>query len=101
MFTIGLSKAPGPDGFHVFFFQQMWHIVGGRVTSSCPKVLNKEEFVSSLNATNIVMIPKLKNLVKVGDFKPISLCNVLYKVILKALARVPIGNGMLSLLPEN
>lgn len=42
--------------------------------------------LKELNKTNIVLIPKKKCLVIVGDLRPISLCNVLVKVVTKVIA---------------
>jgi hypothetical protein len=50
---------------------------------------------SKLNNTHIALIPKLQSPVCVIEFRPISLCNVIYKLIYKVLA-----NQLKVVLPE-
>lgn len=38
-----------------------------------------------MNLTNIIFIPKVQNPTKMAKFKPINLCNVIYKIISKTL----------------
>ena len=86
LFQMGPTKAPGPDGMNALFFQKFWHIVGNNVVSAVLDFLNNGYMVPELNHTYIVLIPKIKNPVKMSDFRPISLCNVIYKIIAKVLA---------------
>ena len=41
--------------------------------------------LEGVNSTSIVLIPKIPNPVRITDYRPISLCNVIYKVISKCL----------------
>ena len=73
--------APGPDGMSPIFYKSFWHIVGGDVTNAILTALNSGFVPESLNYTFIALIPKIKDPKKVSDFRPISLCNVVYKLI--------------------
>jgi hypothetical protein len=79
-------KAPGPDGFPTGFFQHHWGTIGAEIVHAVLEVLNSGFMPPSLNLTHIALIPKIKNPSCVNEFRPISLCNVLYKLISKVLA---------------
>ena len=78
--------APGPDGLPPLFFQKYWHVVGPDVTNGVLSCLNSGQILSSINHTYITLIPKVKNPEKVTEFRPISLCNVIYKLASKVIA---------------
>lgn len=50
------------------------------------KFLNNEIFYKNINPTFIVLIPKTNCPIKLNEYKPISLYNVIYKVISKTIA---------------
>ncbi|KAM2242622.1 hypothetical protein EV1_009536 [Malus domestica] len=79
------TKSPGPDGFNAGFFQHHWEIVGGVVLGMVKSFFCSRRMLQDLNHTNIVLIPKIENPMKMSQFRPISLCNVVYKLISKVL----------------
>ena len=86
LFQMGPTKAPRPNGMNALFYKKFWHIVGNEVTDAVLDFLHIGHMVPDINYTHIVLIPKLKKHEKMVDFKPISLCNVIYKIISKVLA---------------
>ena len=77
--------APGPDGMSLIFYKSFWHIVGKDVIEVVLIALNSGTIPDSINSTFIALIPKIKDPWKVSDFRFISLCNVVYKLIAKVL----------------
>lgn len=83
--SIKPHKAPGPDGFHPFFFQKFWHIVGLTIHKIVSVTFQSSIFDPCINETLFMLIPKVERLEVIRQFRPISLCNVIYKVITKVM----------------
>ena len=60
--------------------------MGDTIVLAVLDFLNNGNMLPEINHTNIVLIPKIRNPMKMSDFRPISLCNVIYKIISKVLA---------------
>jgi hypothetical protein len=80
------DKAPGPDGFNPAFYQHFWNVCGDDIFEATKEWLERGYFPSSLNDTNICLIPKCDQPKSMKELRPISLCNVLYKMVSKVLA---------------
>lgn len=76
-------KSLGPNGLPPVFFHKYWHIIGADI-STC--VLNFNHLSAKLNFTFIVLIPKVPSPKYITEFRPISLCNVVYKIGSKMIA---------------
>uniref|UniRef100_A0A803PSK2 RNase H type-1 domain-containing protein n=1 Tax=Cannabis sativa TaxID=3483 RepID=A0A803PSK2_CANSA len=86
VFQMHPNKSPGPDGMNPKFFKKYWGIVGDDVLSSVKNFFHNAKMPEGTQNTNIVLIPKKKKLDQMSELRPISLCNVIAKVITKVLA---------------
>lgn len=85
VFEMHPSKFPGPNGFSMRFFQKLWLAIGDYITKEELGVLNDNKEIGGWNKTLITLIPKKREVREMKDFRPISLCNTIYKVAAKAL----------------
>uniref|UniRef100_A0A453A7I6 Reverse transcriptase domain-containing protein n=1 Tax=Aegilops tauschii subsp. strangulata TaxID=200361 RepID=A0A453A7I6_AEGTS len=72
-----------------------WEVCGDDVTKAVLEIVEGKESAKSINETVLVLIPKVKNPTLLSQFRPISLCNVLYKIASKV-----ISNRLKIILPE-
>jgi hypothetical protein len=84
--SIGDLKAPGPDGMPAIFYKNFWDVVGDQVTKEVMGVLKGDRIPIGWNDTVIALIPKVEKPEKVTHLRPISLCNLIYKVVSKVLS---------------
>lgn len=68
------------------FIKKHWLSVREGVIDTCLHILNNQGNLAPLNHIYIALIPKTEKPWKVSEFRPISLCNVIYKIIAKAIA---------------
>ncbi|KAL0302255.1 UNVERIFIED_CONTAM: hypothetical protein Sangu_3110900 [Sesamum angustifolium] len=86
VFQISDNKAPGPDGYTSCFFKKAWNIVGDLVCRAVMDFFRSGRMLRQLNHTIIALVPKSEHSPSVADYRPISCCNVIYKVITKIIA---------------
>lgn len=82
---MGSFKAPGPDGFQPVFYQRCWETVGPSVIRFIKLFFETGKLPENTNDALVVLIPKVMKPESITQFRPISLCNVLFKTITKAM----------------
>ena len=85
LWSLKAFKAPGPDGLHAGFFHRFWLIVSKSIVDVVKKVFEEKAVPEYLNRTLIALIPKIQSLETLNNYRPISLCNTMYKIITKII----------------
>jgi hypothetical protein len=80
------NASPGPDGFNVEFYIATWEWIGQDVVQLVRNFFQTGIMPAHINDTHIALIPKKLVPLVPADYRPISLCNVIYKIIAKCLA---------------
>ena len=78
--------APGPNGFQVFFYKELWSVVKVDVLN----VIHEFELGNSgferLNKSYLFLLPKKSCAERFSDYRPIALSNSIYLIISKIIA---------------
>lgn len=86
VFAMHPDKSPGIDGLNPGFFQAYWGILGDDVIRFCEQFFMTGELPRDSNRTVVCLIPKVKQPQQMTDLRPVSLCNVLIRVLSKVMA---------------
>jgi hypothetical protein len=80
------GKALGLDGFTIDFFHSCWSMLREEVWQLMEESRSSRKFLPTLNATFLTLIPKEERFTNLRNFRPITLCNVIYKIISKVIS---------------
>ncbi|KAL0289092.1 UNVERIFIED_CONTAM: hypothetical protein Sangu_2629000 [Sesamum angustifolium] len=86
-FDIAKDKSPGPDGYTATFYKAAWPVVGDEITQTTMDFFTNGWLLKQVQATLLVLIPKVQFPSSVSDFRPISYCNVRCKAITKIVVQ--------------
>lgn len=86
LFSMQNLRAPDPDGYHPLFFKSQWHTVGPSVHNFVRDCFRNSNRIIEVNLTLLTLISKCNDPSGVSHFRPIALCNVVYKVVTKIIA---------------
>jgi hypothetical protein len=81
------DKSPGLDGLPMEFFLGCYDFIEEYLQRVVETTRTQGKMLGAFNTTFLALIPKEDNPTTFEKFRPISLCNCIYKIISKVIAR--------------
>jgi len=95
LFRMKPDSAPGPDGFTARFYVSCWDTIKMDLLRMVRHSQVTNRLGGSTNSAFLTLIPKEKGANQFSRFRPISLCNMSYKIVTKIIA-----NRLKKILPR-
>ena len=83
---MGGLKPPDPYGLHALFFQSQWLAIGDSVCELVFEIFHNPHKIKDIDQTFISLTSEVESPELVKHLHPISLCNIVYKVVTKIIA---------------
>eukprot|EP00253_Pinus_taeda_P026585 PITA_26585 len=80
------DRSPGPDGWTIEFYIAFYELISNDLLRVIEECRETGTMYNAINSTFIALIPKTDSSSSFDDYHPISLCNVIYKIISKIIA---------------
>jgi hypothetical protein len=87
LFSFQKDKISGPDGWTIELCKELYEILGQDILKVVEDTRLSGKIPARFNTTFIALIPKYDNPSSLDEFRPISICNCIYKVVTKIIAR--------------
>ena len=94
------SKSPGPDHYNFNFIKQSWGFMKNEIVVAVALFLEMGVIPKGCNASFIALLAKVRDLVKLNQYIPISLEGALHKIISEVLSN-KIKNVLSSVINES
>lgn len=78
--------ASGVDGYGVQFFKATWCTTKTNVVQAIHDFFGKDKLYSVVNSSLVTLTPKYDSTTTIKDYKPISCCSIIYKIVAKIMA---------------
>jgi hypothetical protein len=83
--SIGDLKAPGLDGYGASFFKATWSITKPDIIAAVLEFFQENYIYSAVNSTLVTLIPKHSVAKTIKEYRPISCCTTIFKIISKIM----------------
>lgn len=85
LFLMHNLKMLGPNDFPVAFYKSYWLVVREAVIKAVTSFFTDGSITKEINSSLIILISKVPNPLSFKKYRPINLCNMIYKIISKIL----------------
>lgn len=83
VFDLGAFKGPGPDGFNGLFYQKNWETLKEDIVRAVKEFFHSGNMSNEVNETLVTLAPKVPLPASIQQFRPISCCNFIAKIVSK------------------
>ncbi|KAJ1704151.1 hypothetical protein LUZ63_003930 [Rhynchospora breviuscula] len=83
---MGPDKSAGPDGITARFLQTSWHVIGPELLVQVKKIFEEGVIPQEWLRCRVTLIPKTEEPQSPADFQPISVGNILYRLVMRIIA---------------
>lgn len=93
-------KSPGLDGYGAYLFKKDWQVVKTDMINGVQDYFINVRIYIAFNCTLVNIIPKSMKAKTIRDYRPISCCITIYKIISKVLTS-KMSNMLESIIDKN